>query len=181
MKRIFSPALPFPRKDASFSLINPSLVISAGTEGVSPYARIGAIIGVAPKIASKLTIDDAQDIAVAEDKLTGGVATGFSAALGITYPVSPKVSIFGELAYNGLSYKPTQREIVKITENGVNETITDVYDFAKQSIEDEVSADYADAAFDADKQLSHSYPLSNLGLNVGIQFNLGGSGLARNR
>ena len=169
-------------KKANVFLINPSLVISAGTEGVSPYARIGALIGVAPKITSVFTLtDNPNDVTVVTDELTGGVAAGFSAALGVNYPISPKVSIFGELAYNGLSYKPAQREITKITENGVDEAVTDVYDFAKQSIEDKISADYADAAFDADKQLSHSYPLSNLGLNVGVQFNLGGGGLARNR
>lgn len=168
-------------KKANTFFVNPSLVVAAGAEGVNPYARVGALIGVAPKISSTLTLTDPNDVVVITDELTGGIAVGFSAALGITYPISPKISVFGELAYNGLSYKPTQREITKVTENGVNKAVTDVYDFVKHPIKDIVPDQYFDKGFDADSELSHSYPFSSLGLNLGVQFNFGGGGLARSR
>ena len=157
-------------KKASMLFIIPSLVVSSDMRGISPYTRAGILVGLMPKIASKFTINDAVNTIILKDELTGGVALGFSAAAGITYPLNGQVLVFAEIAYNGLTYKPTQREITKITANGTEQVITDNYTSAVQPIEDNLPIEYGGQAFDAEKQLTHSYPFGSLGINAGVQY-----------
>lgn len=158
-------------RKANVFFINPSLVVTAGKEGISPYARIGALIGVASKLKSTVGLDFNPDIFTIEDELSGGTSIGLSAAFGVNYSLSPKISVYAELAYSGLSYSPTERVIKRVTQNGVEQPITNLYTLENQLIKDVLPDTYSSQDFDAADQLSHVYPFGNLGLNLGVQFN----------
>ena len=158
-------------RKAKVFFINPSLVVTAGKEGISPYARIGALIGVASKLKSTVGLDFNPDIFTIEDELSGGTSIGLSAAFGVNYSLSPKISVYAELAYSGLSYSPTERVIKRVTQNGVEQPITNLYTLENQLIKDVLPDTYSSQAFDATDQLTHAYPFGNLGLNLGVQFN----------
>lgn len=157
-------------RKAGVFFINPSLVVKAGEKGISPYARIGALIGVASKVKSTASLDFNPDIFTIEDELSGGTAVGFSAAFGVNYSFTSQIAVYAELAYNGLSYSPTERAIKRVTQNGQEQPITDLYTLENQLIKDVLPDTYSSQSFNATDQLTHTYPFSNLGLNVGVQF-----------
>ena len=170
-------------KKAKAFLITPSLVISTGNKTLTPYARLGVVIGVAPKIISNQLFDDQASLIITnvEEKLTKGAAVGFSTAFGINYILSDNFSLFSELKYVMLNYTPTQREITRIVVKGEEKPINYLYDFPIQKLED-LTPENSDFVFDASAQNAFSYPLGSFSLNLGLRINFAQSGgLARSR
>lgn len=158
-------------KRASVFFINPSLVVSAGKKGINPYARLGTVVGIVPTIRSMeklqygiiLTTD-------VEEKLKNGVAVGLSTAIGFTYPLGVRLSLFSEIKYTLLNYTPKQREITKVSFNGAEKKPTELYDFPIQNLEKSTIA-ASDNPLELDRQNAYSYPFSSLSLNIGLQLN----------
>lgn len=102
--------------------IKPALVISAGYSKFNPYAKFGVIIG-SGKINQefKLLLTDVTD---AEAEAKGGIAFGFHAGVGLNFVLTPKLSLFGELNMNNLSYAPEKGKLIKYNVNGVDQLAT---------------------------------------------------------
>ena len=170
-------------KKAKTFLIIPSLVISTGNKTLAPYARLGVVVGIAPKIISNQLFDDQASLIITnvEEKLTKGVAVGFSTAFGINYMLSDNFSLFTELKYVMLSYTPKQREITKILVKGEEKPADYLYDFPVQKLED-LTPENSGFVLDASAQNAFSYPLGSFSLNLGLRINFAQSGgLARSR
>ncbi len=104
-------------------IIVPSMVVSAGKSAITPYARLGLVLGIlGVKQDRLLTTNVTYDIGW---EMTGNLAIGYSGALGINVPAGGKVSFFAEVAVHSLSYSPGQIEQTRSTANGVNELPTD--------------------------------------------------------
>lgn len=100
--------------------IAPGIYITPNFSKLNPYARIGAIV----PIAGKLNIEtmarqvngggQGTDIVVnAKSEVTSRFSVGYFGALGVTYPLTNKISIFGEVEIKNLSIKSKTAKIVE--------------------------------------------------------------------
>lgn len=88
------------------------------------YSKAGVIMGL-----STITINDVSrnfsgnqtNSREREEKFTGNAVWGAYTALGFEKSISPKVSLFGEVALNLLQFNPTKSDITKYTQNGIDQ------------------------------------------------------------
>jgi hypothetical protein len=92
----------------------PSLVVSAGGEGIRPYARFGVVIPVSGAtivdVNNVTTIDVAAigkpvTTTVVKSKSEGQFALGFNTAVGMNIGLNSKMTLFAELSLTTLSIK----------------------------------------------------------------------------
>ncbi|MDH5400748.1 MAG: outer membrane beta-barrel protein, partial [Cyclobacteriaceae bacterium] len=101
---------------ATMLSFSPGMVFKMPTEGLQPYVKVAAIIGV-PAVHSDYTYEDNVDLIVVNRKYYKGAAVGFSSAFGVNYDLG-SLKLFGELFANSLSYSPSYGEITEYTTNG---------------------------------------------------------------
>lgn len=154
--------------------INPSVVFTTGSEGLSPYARLGVLIGMSAKVKTKA--ESATDNYVYEDELRKGIALGGSAALGVHYSFNDKIAVFVEAEYRGMSYNPDEREVTGISEQGKEVPVSSKYDFPVQSLEDSSNNGFIKTNFKKSSRMSTPFSVSSLGLNIGVTYKLGTAG-----
>jgi opacity protein-like surface antigen len=169
-------------KDWSASMLqfNPSIVLSTGNKRIRPYVKFGIIIGAAAKITTfeyeyepsySLNPTYVIDEHFAEYELSGGIALGWSAALGAKYAFNDKISLFGELNLINLSYAPTKGVMTLDMQNGVNnlpgattrekevEFLNEITTFINESTPDENQPS---------QELKEYYSFSSVGIQVGL-------------
>lgn len=102
--------------------VMPAIYLTPAFSKLNPYARIGLLIPA----AGKLNIDsrayapnaggDGVDIGVnARTEVESKFSVGFAGALGVTYPIGPKLHVFGEVEFKNLSIKSKSAEIKEYT------------------------------------------------------------------
>jgi opacity protein-like surface antigen len=169
-------------KSSMFQVI-PALVITPGLEGkINPYGRFGIILGLMNRV--KYEYNDVteflpekatliQNTEHSKETRKGGVALGFSVALGADYQLSEKLSLFGEIVMNGLTYAPTKGKYDEWTINGIDQipirpTVDKEWEYKKEidnnAVEDQGSPNQVP---------KQSYTLTNVGINIGIKFRFG--------
>ncbi|MFC6096529.1 outer membrane beta-barrel protein [Flavobacterium qiangtangense] len=98
--------------------IMPAIYLTPAFSKLNPYARIGLLIPA----AGKLHIDsqayapngggEGVDVGVrARTEVESRFSVGFAGALGVTYPIGPKLHVFGEVEFKNLSIKSKSAEI----------------------------------------------------------------------
>ncbi|MCX6283650.1 MAG: outer membrane beta-barrel protein [Bacteroidetes bacterium] len=151
----------------------PAVVIQPDFDlgNVSPYARVGVIVGVMPSIKCKFDVTRGTVESVGLIRYSGGVSIGGSAALGCDFDLSDNLSIYGEICYDAMAYAPTKGKLTKYTENGVDK-LGDLttYDKEVKFVKDVTDFKASDDA--PDQQLKHSYPFNNLGITFGVKMKL---------
>lgn len=100
--------------------IKPALILSTGYSSINPYAKLGFIVGNGT-IYQDLTMYDTGDTYEVNAEANKGMALGFHAGMGLNIAVSSKLSVFGEINLNGLTYAPKKGKITKATLNGVDQ------------------------------------------------------------
>jgi hypothetical protein len=149
--------------------INPSLVLTTGAEGLSPYAKFGLVAGMGSILMEYMNNDDG-DVYIEKTKLNGGTALGLTAALGVNYKLSESMSLFGEINMVNMSYAPTTGEITEATYNGANklpdyttnEKLTDFVDSYSYNSQDNQSEN------EPDQELKQKMPFGSIGVNLGL-------------
>ncbi len=108
----------------------PSLVVQGGGD-ISPYARFGIVLPVAGQSHGDRYADDVAIVSSlipsllptatefeVESTIKGKFAVGFRAAAGVSYKLSDKLDLFGEVFYTGLR---VQRNTLEVTRANVND------------------------------------------------------------
>jgi hypothetical protein len=97
--------------------IIPAIVFKAGFEKVNPYGRFGLIFGIG---SAEINIDDdipfiglATEGRISTEKLSGGLAFGFDAAVGVEFKLNERIGLFGEFSFINLNYSPNKGEIIE--------------------------------------------------------------------
>lgn len=98
--------------------VMPAIYLTPAFSKLNPYARIGLLIPAAGKlhIDSRAYAPDAGgegiDVGVrARTEVESKFSVGFAGALGVTYPIGPKMHVFGEVEFKNLSIKSKSAEI----------------------------------------------------------------------
>ncbi len=153
---------------AKMMRINPSMVINAAFDGLSPYAKFGLVIG-SGTITSETTGNDGTDTYTENWEYNGGLAMGMSAAFGATYKLSDNMSFFGELNMINMSYAPTKGSMTEAKLNGTD--FLALIDVEDKEIEFEDSVTYTgnESSSSPSKELKMLMPFGSVGVNVGIK------------
>ncbi|MFC5270965.1 outer membrane beta-barrel protein [Adhaeribacter terreus] len=149
-------------------LIQPSIVISAGKEGLNPYAKFG-LVAAKGKLVHELEYTQ-NGVAEMEIEHTGGWGIGLQGALGVEFGLSDQLAFFSELSMSNLSYAPERSEAVAYRYNGA-----DVLHHL--TVRDRETV-YVDSYIDSNKgeampreHLKENVPFSSVGINLGVKYN----------
>jgi opacity protein-like surface antigen len=171
--------------------VAPGIILTPNFKKVNPYARMGLIV----PIAGDLTIEtmarqtngggQGTDIMVeAKSEVKSKFSVGYFGALGLNYPVSDNLSIFGEVEIKNLSIKSKSAEITEYSTTAITngqsqlvpgQQLADLPVYEKQF---EFSDDYSQSTTtqpnqDAPRQIPTQFVnASGIGVNVGIRFTL---------
>ncbi len=150
-----------------------AIVITPGFDKFNPYARFGLMIGL-PTATTKQELSFTEMGFTGNASITfevnGGIAFGLQSAIGVSYQISEKISVFGEINNVNLSYSPTKGEVTEYKINGIDqlgslETSEKKTEFVDSySVDSSVSEDPNAPS----KELAPNLPFSSFGLNLGI-------------
>lgn len=153
--------------------LNPSLVFRAESNKLKPYARFGVIVGKGSINAQYKDVDEG-DILLLKLKLNGGLAFGFSSAMGINYMLNEKISLFGEINAVNMSYAPSRGKVTEASFNGVdalpNMTTSEKEFEYVNSYTETFNSTPPDS--EPTKSLKEKFPFGSIGLNIGMKISL---------
>ena len=150
--------------------LSPMVVLKGNYAKINPYAKLGVLLGV----GSKVTYEEDQlwnnNVYSIKEELDGGTAVGVTGAIGMDYAVNNKISLFGEIKANSLTYKPEKGSVVSATYNGED----DLGDWSNFYKETEFSDEYTEPTTfnpSAPRVMSRlTLPFSSIGVNLGMRF-----------
>jgi hypothetical protein len=141
----------------------PSIVFSTDLKPVSPYARLGLIVGVL-RPEQEITIAYPIEKTEVTMKESGGVALGCAGAVGIAIPIGGPVDLCTEVVAHAVSYSPGQSEITRYVVNGVDQLST----LSHKTFDYKESYTPSDAA----TRLAVRRAFSSIGALVGVRIRL---------
>ena len=147
--------------------LSPTFVLRANYNQVNPYAKVGLLLGVGSKVTYKETGTSSAEKSEIKQELNGGAAVGVTGAAGLDYVINDKLSLFGEVRTNGLTYSPKKGKVVSYVSNG-QEIVDKLPIDAREVV---FSDSYTEAGNDSPKNASRlALPFSSVGINVGMKF-----------
>ena len=156
-------------------IFSPQLLVRIPTKfKIKPYAKVG--IAVSPFIESNLqeyTLDilTEQKSLRTERTMEGGTPLGFTTALGLNYDISDKIALLIDCNLLNMSYRPYKETITKFMVGNEN-LVNSLSLFERETIYVRTIEDYTIDENLPKKKLPISLPMSNISLNLGLQFNL---------
>lgn len=158
---------------ASMLRIIPSVVISGKIKKAEPYARLGFIIG-AGRVKYITQENNTGNLEEYEWQFDKGLALGISSALGVSYPVGGKLSVFAEISSMNMSYAPQKGTLKKATRDGAD--ILSEMNVNEREIDFEKEIDFRD--YDPNstdvpqKAPAVKLPFGSVGINAGLKISL---------
>lgn len=156
---------------ANMLRITPSLVLSCGLERLNPYGKFGVVLGSAEINNQSEEFGDG-NYSKYEIKFNGGLAVGYTSAIGLSYNLTDDFSLFGEMNIVGMNYAPTKGEILMAEENGRDV----LYQFDKSEREfvflDKVEyrSDSEPSSNEPSEGIKTKFPFSSIGFNMGAKY-----------
>ncbi len=150
--------------------INPSFVVTTGSDGVNPYAKFGLIIG-SGSVLFELEDNDDGDITIINEKLNGGLALGLNAGIGANFNLNDFMALFAEINMVNLSYAPTKGEITEATYNGID-VLPDLTTSDKETdFVNSYTNNYNNPPPDSqpDEKLKQKIPFGSVGISFGFR------------
>lgn len=169
--------------------IVPAIYLTPAFSKLNPYARIGVIVPTAGKLHIETTVNQTNgggagtDIHVnAESEVESKFSVGFVGALGVTYPLGPRLQAFGEVEFKNLSIKSKSAEITKYETTAVtggNSVLVPGQQLADLPVNEKkfiFSDTYTQGAPDPNspRRIPTQYVnASGIGVNIGIRYSFG--------
>ena len=153
--------------------ISPMLVLTTGGEKLSLYSKLGVIIPVSGKttFAQSASVDlggGIQKVEI-EGESVGKFSMGFTAAIGVSFPIADNLSVFGELHMVNLRIKANTRTLTLATVDGVdNLSGMDKQDIETEYVDEVLPTDNTDVKQPL-KELGNSSNYNSFGINVGVK------------
>ncbi|CAD0001652.1 outer membrane beta-barrel protein [Flavobacterium salmonis] len=178
--------------------LSPALVLFLGeNNGFEPYTKVGVIV----PIHGDLTIETNREYSTpalnggmtvvaktyAEDVVKPNPTLGFMAAIGTSYKLGKKLSLFAEIEYRNFTVHGDTKETTVFTENGVDKLHT-ASTFRQDASYSAIHTNYVDklttnsnskvtnaAGFDSTKatdDISSYVGISGVGLTFGLKYSL---------
>ena len=153
--------------------IGPSFVIQPYTEEtkVIPYFKIGPLIGIG---SIRLTEIEETSNRKSETRtlLKEDPNIGLGAKSGVVIPLIPRVFFFVELSFNSLTFSPKEGKVQQWIEDGQDVLDSKSYSQKNYFFENRLTYFSNEPSPDLPtKRLRQVFPMSSLGLNLGIRLN----------
>lgn len=169
--------------------VMPAIYLTPAFSKLNPYARIGLLIPA----AGKLHIDsqayapdgggEGVDVGVrARTEVESRFSVGFAGALGVTYPIGPKLHVFGEVEFKNLSIKSKSAEIKEYETTAYTPAGSalvpgqQLADLPKNETHFQFEDEYTEGPEDPDspRKIPTQYVnASGIGFNIGIRYSFG--------
>ena len=151
--------------------LTPSLVLQTGDENkLNLYSRFGIVLPLSTKITQDQLEDNLPGTGAPVDvdftfQIKNSFSVGFAAAAGVKYKINDRISVWGEANLLSMSVFIKESDVEALTVNGSSQSLSLVQGplvvkYSKNTIIDSV------------RQIAYSQPFSNVGINVGVTFNL---------
>jgi len=144
----------------------PSIKIMSGSGRTQLYLKAGMAVGLAGKISASSSYGDFV-LDEREEEYTGGIAIGFTGAVGADIPMSANSYFFAELNFIAQSWAPSKGEITAYRVNGVDALST--IPVSERETEYVSSLSNSNST---SQRLKFYVPMSSVGINVGFRFSL---------
>ncbi|MCK5824193.1 MAG: hypothetical protein KAG96_02170 [Ichthyobacteriaceae bacterium] len=159
--------------------INPSMIIEASRRGINPYVKIGFILGmgsITEDVSKSKKENNEYDLYYTTIyEYSGGFSYGANAVLGVYYPISRNMSLFGELTFVSMSYAPSKGKLITYLKNGEDKLEKLSINQKEDNFVTEYSVDKEDISYDDTKprtKLIEQKPFGSFGFNFGINMKL---------
>lgn len=147
----------------------PTLVLTAGYSKINPYAKFGLTIGSA-SAESKYTQTQGANNFNMTTEIEGGMSLGFHSGLGLNYALTSKISLFGEVLYTGITFRPETATVTEATQNGINVLpYMNINDIQTEFV-DEYYTGTPNNSNTPNKEDAIDIPFNNIGFNVGLKY-----------
>ena len=153
-------------------LMTPALVLQTGGDKINLYSRFGLALPLNTKITQNQVItNNAGTGAIEVDDITWQIKSifslGFTAAAGLKYNISDRISIWGELSLLSMSLKAKEQDLQSLSQNGQSVALSSypyptTIKFSKTATVDSTLTTFP----------TYAQPFSNLGIKVGVTINL---------
>lgn len=145
---------------------------------LKPFIRAAVVLGFGNKLSYSFSLRNEKPTSVYTSEWTeefdGGLAIGFNTGFGVTYPVNDKLAVYAEGFFMSLSWAPTHSVYTEYEINGQDMLGQfDTYD-KETNYYNSITYTSAPAVMnEPSKAIKVYYPMSSVGVNVGIHFTLG--------
>jgi hypothetical protein len=156
----------------------PTIVISSGADKkLETYARVGLLAPVSGKSIGKQNIVRGFvstntfvpiDTLEITQQIAGKFSLGFTSTVGVNYNISPKLGVFAEAQWVGLSVSRESGEIIEYKRSGVVRSIADF----ETELQRKAKVTYVDEKSDPANgiELNTPSPFNSVGYNFGLRF-----------
>ena len=141
--------------------IMPSAIIKAPMKNITPYMRLGIVIGIPSKFMEMTESGTGAQTGTDIIKESGGLALGFQGAGGVNLKASKQIGFFAEIFVVGMNYGPGKREN---TENYTGVALEPTVTYSETGTS--TPGNYT-------TQPTPHYPFSSFGMNVGLTYTFG--------
>lgn len=144
----------------------PALLMETGTDPVNLYSRIGIVMPLNTKLKTE-EADSYDSLGIVTDyttEVTSYFSLGYTAAIGFSYKIDNRFSIWAELSQFSLTVYAQNEELKSYTQNGQNIPLSQFYNTT-------VHFSSSNNGYSNDKA-THAIPFSNTGINIGLKMNL---------
>ena len=145
-------------------VMTPAIVISSGTQTITPYARAGLVFGLLKVTRESKFVESGQPTEEYTLEETGGLAVGYSGAIGVVISTSGTADFFAEIDLQSVTYSPSKMELTRYVVGGEDELYrvrNPTYTFEESIPSNSESSLLADRL-----------PFSSIGITVGIRIEL---------
>ncbi len=152
--------------------LKPSLVIATTMKNVTPYAKLGLLLGTG-KVTSDFEDKSGTFTTTQTTELKKGLAIGFNAAIGVNFPMSKNLTFSAEINSVNLQYSPKKGTVTEYTVNGADKLSTlsvsqKETEFVKKETRNFTSPTVTTSPR---QQAAIALPFGSIGINLGVKYN----------
>lgn len=158
-------------------LLSPSFTLSSNADKLNLYTRVGVTLPLAGTTTNDLVRTSSTVQLDNKTEITGRMSIGYNAALGTSFPLSDKLSLFVEANGTFLDIARDKLTVTSIYDKTNDVELIDTRDFIENNrvyVESISSSDNQDRT-QARKVLNENSPFSTIGIAAGIKFSFGNS------
>ena len=159
--------------------IVPAIVMTFPIDKFHPYARLGLKLGVMNSVVYQdkrvqTILPEKATETTTESKIKeyGGIAIGAQAALGTDYAINDKISLFGEIQLDGISYSPKHGKYTEYSVDGADQMASRTKNENNWNFLKDVDFNKIIPDDQPDELPRVNFRFGNVGLVVGVKYTL---------
>ncbi len=158
-------------------LLAPAFTLSSNSDRLNLYSRVGLTLPLAGTTNFDVVRTSSTQQFDNKTEIEGRMSIGYNAAIGTSFPLSDKLSIFAELNGTFLDIARDKLTVTQVFDKTNNQELLDTRDFIDNNrvyVESISATDNQDRT-QARKVLNENAPFSTIGVAAGIKFSFGNS------